>query len=77
LLWGYAYERPASSGTPGEGLPPDYVQARDEKQYRLSRIGLEGSIFGLSRKSVLARDIRNNGEPSSYFKVYASIYKCH
>jgi radical SAM superfamily enzyme YgiQ (UPF0313 family) len=64
LLWGYSYRT-------GDG-EPDYVPAREEKQYRLSRTGA-GSIYGLARQSVLAKD-QNTGGWMEYFTAYRGIY---
>jgi radical SAM-linked protein len=76
LLWGFAYEPPALSGG-GAGEPqagPDLVSAPEEKQYRRERLDAGESLFGLTRKSVLAKSRANPGEPASYFSVYRALY---
>jgi radical SAM-linked protein len=62
LLWGYEYEAPDSR-------EPELVKAGNERSYRLA----QKSIYGLRRKSVLARP---PGEDisSSYFNVYRGLY---
>jgi hypothetical protein len=66
LLWGYEYENP-SFGTASE---PDLVKAQDEKAYRQTGDGL----YGLRRRSVLARDPAGEDQPASYFTVYRALY---
>jgi radical SAM superfamily enzyme YgiQ (UPF0313 family) len=65
LLWGFEYD----SGT-GK---PDYVAARDEKEYRgkLLSEGAARSVYDLSRLRVLARS--GNGW-TSYFDAYKGLY---
>jgi radical SAM family uncharacterized protein len=73
LLWGFTY-----AGEKGEG---DYTKAADEKQYRQKRLETLGSIFSLTRSSVLAKNIidKDTGgagiKPwASYFDVYQFLY---
>jgi hypothetical protein len=84
LLWGYGYTAPSRSevsprspATAGAGIGEaeiDYVPAADEKKYRLSRTD-HSSIFGLTRKLVLAKSRQDGGVPESYFSVYRSLYR--
>jgi len=60
ILWGFSYGA-------------DLVQAKDEKQYRLSHLNSTGSIYGLERSSVLARN--TDGSPTSYFSIYKQLYE--
>jgi radical SAM-linked protein len=73
LLWGFAYEPPG--GGNAETSAADPVPALDEKQYRRERLAAGESLFGLIRKSVLAKDQTNPKEPASYFSVYRDLYK--
>ena len=68
LLWGFEYE--------GDGGKADLVEFRQEKEYRQSRTGSQGSIFNLKRMSVLAKDINTSTETPgvSYFDVYKKLY---
>jgi len=71
LLWGYEY-----AGADGKS---DFVKAKDEKAYRLSRIGPNASIYDLERLSVLACPAPQNEDLSedkgvSYFEVYRELY---
>jgi radical SAM superfamily enzyme YgiQ (UPF0313 family) len=66
LLWGFAYANNSSI---------DYVSAKDDKAYRKSRMESDcKSLFSLKRISVLAKDIINDTDKSSYFDVYRNIY---
>jgi radical SAM superfamily enzyme YgiQ (UPF0313 family) len=66
-LWGFAYA--------GDGGRVDYVKAADEKKYRSLRAeGAEGSIFGLRRLSVLARDPDNADRGQPFFAAYRALY---
>ncbi|MDR0377803.1 MAG: TIGR03936 family radical SAM-associated protein [Spirochaetaceae bacterium] len=69
LLWGFAYE-PA----PGANPEPDLVPAAGEKQYRQGRLAAGESLFGLRRKSVLAKCREAPHQPASYFSVYQALY---
>jgi len=64
LLWGYVY--------PGGDGKPETVEAKNEKAYRQSRIGVTGNLYNLERLSVLARGDAPVGE--SYFEVYRGLY---
>jgi hypothetical protein len=64
-LWGFAYS--------GTGNAVDFVKAGDEKTYRASRSG-GGSVFGLRRLSVLARDPENPDGGLSFFKAFRLLY---
>ncbi|MDR2743165.1 MAG: TIGR03960 family B12-binding radical SAM protein [Treponema sp.] len=79
LLWGFAYEPPASAGIgTGEPAPaerPDLVRAAEEKRYRRERLDAGESLFGLNRKSILAKSTANQEEPASYFGVYRALYE--
>ena len=67
LLWGYAYA--------GENGNTDFVKADEEKAYRASRLGSEGSVFSLERLSVLSRsDLSARTQGVSYFEVYRKLY---
>ncbi|MDR3171614.1 MAG: TIGR03936 family radical SAM-associated protein [Treponema sp.] len=66
LLWGCSYK--------GDSQEDALVKARDEKKYRQSRIGPEGSVFGLTRRSVLAKDPHDPEQGVSYFTVYRKLY---
>jgi hypothetical protein len=61
LLWGFAYA-PSSPGA-----EPDLVSAAGEKQYRAARLATGDSLYGLTRRAVLARG------PASYFTVYETL----
>ena len=66
LLWGFIYN--------GINNNIDYVKYNEEKKYRQSRIDLNGTIFGLERLEVLARDFNNQDIGASYFDIYNKIY---
>jgi len=67
LLWGYTYA--------GKDGNPDMVKAGEEKPYRVSRSGADGSVYGLERLSVLAREGPAAGAAGvSYFEVYRKLY---
>ena len=69
LLWGYRY-----TGNDGN---TDLVQAKEEKAYRLSRTGENGTIYDLKRHSVLARNISGDSDNIpyiSYFDLYRELY---
>jgi radical SAM-linked protein len=72
LLWGFAYEPPPVSG--GMHGEPDIVRADGEKRYRRERLDAGESLFGLIRKSVLAKSPENTEKPASYFSVYRALY---
>ena len=77
LLWGYVY-----AGKDGN----DLVKAGEEKPYRASRTGAGGSVYGLERLSVLARELPTRGASNeraadsgggageSYFDAYRRLY---
>ncbi|MDR2536152.1 MAG: TIGR03960 family B12-binding radical SAM protein [Treponema sp.] len=67
MLWGYTY------GT-DKGAPMDSVPAKEEKAYRLSKTGASGSVYGLIRHEVLAKQRENPMLPGSYFTVYQELY---
>ena len=72
LLWGFGYGN--------AGGETDYVPAREEKAYRLSRAGKGETLFSLRRACVLAKDIAGGGAlqgPVSYFDVYRAFYPNH
>jgi radical SAM-linked protein len=71
LLWGFAYETPGNGAI---GAEPDFVAASGEKRYRQERLAAGESLFGLIRKSVLAKARENPTEPLSYFNVYRDLY---
>ena len=60
LLWGFVYK--------GQNGQEEIVDAKNEKSYRLSRKGSDGSNYDLERISVLAR------KEESYFDVYRELY---
>ncbi|MCL2380974.1 MAG: TIGR03936 family radical SAM-associated protein [Treponema sp.] len=68
LLWGYVYA--------GRDGATDMVSAAEEKPYRASRHGADGSVYGMERLSVLARPPKAPAaEPGvSYFEVYQRLY---
>jgi hypothetical protein len=66
LLWGFSYEMP--------GRDPVYVPATEEKKYRSRYTESPGTIFGLRRKSVLARSPADPAQAESYFSVYKALY---
>jgi len=68
LLWGYVYA--------GKEGGTDFVEAKEEKSYRESRIGFTGSIYSLERLSLLARSngAKDSAGGASYFEVYRSLY---
>jgi hypothetical protein len=71
LLWGYTYKNQDCSNT----CPQlDQVRREDEKKYRLSRLGSDGSLYGLNRHSVLAKSLEDPHKPESYFTVYTALY---
>jgi len=59
VLWGFTYGQ-------------DLVAAKDEKQYRLEHLAPDGSIYGLERNTVLAKN--PEGNPVSYFDLYKQYY---
>ena len=66
LLWGSAYENENSL---------DYVNAKEEKSYRQSRLEKNcESVFNLRRSEVLAHDLNDLNKPLSYFDVYNHLY---
>jgi radical SAM superfamily enzyme YgiQ (UPF0313 family) len=74
LLWGFEY----LSGDSVSGIESDFVEARNEKEYRRLRIGGGDSdsaaiqrVYGLSRMRVLAK---SENKPASYFDVYRCLY---
>jgi hypothetical protein len=69
LLWGAVYE----DADTGELFP---VKAGEEKAYRAAKTGAGGNLFGLRRKTVLARplDAAEDGPGVSYFSIYRSLY---
>ena len=80
LLWGYEYSG-GSQTNPfeknHENDKVDLVKAADEKNYRLSRVGPEGSVYGLERLNVLARNTIEKSPDAkgvSYFEVYRKLY---
>jgi radical SAM superfamily enzyme YgiQ (UPF0313 family) len=73
LLWGFSYTNKNLSGN----TVFDLVQAKDEKEYRLSRIAKGATLYGLERSRVLAKDPASSspsGEGKSYFDVYRDLY---
>ena len=67
FLWGFVY--------PGSDGKNEIVEAKEEKLYRDSFIGLNGSIYGLERKEVLAAiPEKANAFGSSYFDVFRELY---
>ena len=66
LLWGYTYT--------DENGKPVLVKFDEEKSFRLSRVGPNGSVFGLERLSVLAGS-KTDSMGQSYFKIYRDIYQ--
>jgi radical SAM superfamily enzyme YgiQ (UPF0313 family) len=64
-LWGFTYS--------GPGGATDIVKAGDEKTYRASRQE-NGSIFGLRRLSVLARNPENTDQGQPFFASFRSLY---
>ncbi|GHV32345.1 B12-binding protein [Spirochaetia bacterium] len=67
LLWGSIYQSPDGGD--------DLVPVTDEKNYRLTRTSSGGSIYTLTRKSVLAKSHQDPTHPESYFTIYRSLYK--
>ncbi|MDR2797442.1 MAG: TIGR03936 family radical SAM-associated protein [Treponema sp.] len=63
LLWGYSYQ--AQKGN------IDSVKAGDEQKYRLCR---EGDFWGLQRRAVWAKGLKDPQSPESYFTVYRELY---
>jgi radical SAM-linked protein len=72
LLWGYAYEPPGSCG-PSE-TAPEFVKAKEEKQYRQNRIAAGESLFDMARNITLAKKPGDPESPESYFTVYRELY---
>jgi len=68
LLWGFEYA--------GENGKIDIVRAKEEKKYRTVWMGMNRSVYGLERISLLSKNISKNGEGEgeSYFKVYETLY---
>ena len=68
LLWGFEYKGPDGQ--------IKFIEAKNEKPYRLSQTGEEGSIYDLERYSVLAKSPEKdtNFSYASYFDVYRTIY---
>jgi hypothetical protein len=67
LLWGSVYNNGADDGE-------DTVQFCDEKNYRQSRTVPEGSVYGLTRRSVLCHKPDKPETPEPYFEVFRSLY---
>jgi radical SAM superfamily enzyme YgiQ (UPF0313 family) len=63
LLWGYTYQAPNGD--------MDSVKAGDEQKYRLSR---KGDLWGLQRRAVWAKGLKDPQSPASYFRVYRELY---
>ena len=66
LLWGYKY-----SGKDGNN---DIVTAKEEKEYRASRILEEGNLYDLERLELLAMTPGKGSSGVSYFDVYGALY---
>ena len=67
MLWGYLY-----AGNDGKS---EMVKVKDEKAYRFSRLGQNGSPYHLERLSVLARGSENEEAGISYFDAYRTLYR--
>jgi len=65
LLWGFAY-------TNKDGV--DYVNHKEEKVYRQTRLNNGESLFSLNRNHVLACNNGNSNQWSSYFNIYRFLY---
>ncbi|MDR0623285.1 MAG: TIGR03936 family radical SAM-associated protein [Treponema sp.] len=66
-LWGFTYA--------GEKNAVDYVKFREEKSYRVLRLGPgRASVFGLRRLSVLAADPENPDRGVPYFTAFRLLY---
>jgi radical SAM-linked protein len=80
LLWGYAYAASVRPETEPEShcdpVNADFVKALDEKKYRLSRTGEDGSVYGLQRLAALAKypNGKDTEKGESYFTVYRKLY---
>jgi radical SAM-linked protein len=76
LLWGYVYAGDTGSAAQDAANNIDYVKFSDEKKYRLSRTGDNGSLYGLRRLQALAKypDAKDIEKGESYFTVYQSLY---
>jgi len=69
LLWGFGYINKDKI---------DYIEAKEEKSYRQSRLENNLTLFSLKRNEVLAKNIiKDNGsnEWAPYFDVYRFLYK--
>jgi radical SAM superfamily enzyme YgiQ (UPF0313 family) len=68
-LWGFSYS--------GDRETVDFITAGDEKTYRALRTGPDkGSIYGLRRLSVLAKDPENPEQGQSFFTAFRFFYSC-
>ncbi|MDR1279054.1 MAG: TIGR03936 family radical SAM-associated protein [Treponema sp.] len=66
-LWGFSYA--------GDRDTVDMVKAGDEKKYRALRTEPDnGSVFGLKRLSVLAKDPENPDQGRSFFTAFRVLY---
>jgi len=67
LLWGFAYRNK-------DGI--DYVNKKEEKTYRQTRLDGGKSLFSLNRNEVLARNITNKdmNQWIPYFNAYSFLY---
>jgi radical SAM-linked protein len=72
LLWGFSYHAETAHGE------PEYIPAAGEKEFRTTRLAATGaSVFSLSRRSVLARNIGDTSSETpwaSYFDAYRFLY---
>jgi hypothetical protein len=46
----------------------------DEKRYRLNYVEQKGSLYGLKRLRVLAKDRDNPAQPGQYFETFRTLY---
>jgi radical SAM superfamily enzyme YgiQ (UPF0313 family) len=73
-LWGFAYGWDSLKKPDGRDTDKiDYIKAADDKKYREAFSAGGGSVYGLQRIAVLARQCGSD-EGVSYFEAYRGLY---
>jgi radical SAM-linked protein len=77
FLWGFSYQEEANAeAAEGAHIPSGIVPFNEEKKYRENRAALKGSVYGLIRSAVLARDPLGREEAGKpYFEVFRDLYR--
>jgi radical SAM-linked protein len=77
FLWGFSYqEETDSQAAGGTHVSPEIIPFKEEKKYREKKAASKGSVYGLIRSAVLARDPfggEETGKP--YFELFRNLYK--